>query len=96
MLSETGRIEVPRAPDGHYYLTLELNGAPVRFVVDTGATDIVLADTDAEKVGIVVDDLIYTGQARTANGIVRTASTRVDEIRAGDIIDRNVRIWVIA
>jgi len=30
------RIELPRAPDGHYYLTAEINGVPLRLVVDTG------------------------------------------------------------
>ena len=37
------RIETPRARDGHYYLTLDVNGAPVAFTVDTGATGIVLS-----------------------------------------------------
>jgi len=34
---EGGRIEVPRMFDGHFYLTVRLNGEPVEFVVDTGS-----------------------------------------------------------
>lgn len=94
VFSDIGRVEVPRSPDGHYYLTLELDGVPVRFVVDTGATDIVLSDKDAERVGIARDEMMYTGQARTANGVVRTARTWIDEMKLGEIVDANVPVWV--
>lgn len=94
VFSETGRIEVPLSRDGHYYMTIEVDGVPVRFVVDTGATDVVLSDEDAARIGILEDDLIFSGQARTANGIVRTARISVDEMRIGDITDRNVPVWV--
>lgn len=88
------RIEVPRAFDGHYNLTLRLNGEPVDFVVDTGATDVVLTREDAARVGIALDKLVYAGRAMTANGEVRTASTRVDEVAIGDIRDSGVRVSV--
>ncbi len=89
-----GRVVVPRAPDGHYYLTLTVNGAPVRFVVDTGATDIVLSHGDAERIGLPLVDLSYVGRARTANGEVRTAPVRLDSITVGSLGDRNVPAWV--
>ncbi len=92
--AEQGRIEVPRAPDGHYYLAAEVNGAPVRFVVDTGASDIVLSREDAIAAGLHPDDLNFTGQASTANGIVRTAPVRLDSIAAGGLTDRDVRAVV--
>ena len=41
------QIELRRALDGHYYVTAQVNGAPVDFVVDTGATLIVLTRADA-------------------------------------------------
>lgn len=90
----TGIIEVPRRFDGHYYLTLQLNSVDVEFIVDTGATDVVLTMQDARRVGLDPDNLAFSGQANTANGIVRTAFTRVDEVRLGDIIDRNLSISV--
>lgn len=94
VFTEEGRVEVPRSFDGHYYLTLRLDGTPVRFVVDTGATDIVLTREDAERVGIDTDRLVYTGRAGTANGMVRTARARVDELALGAITDRNVPVWI--
>lgn len=89
-----GRVEVPRSRDGHYYITLDINGAELRFMVDTGATDMVLTMADAAAVGIDPDTLRFTGIARTANGTVRTARVRLDEVRLGDFVDRGVTAWV--
>jgi aspartyl protease family protein len=91
---EDGRIAVPRARDGHYYLTLRVNGEPVRFVVDTGATDIVLTRADAAAIGIDTERLAYFGQASTANGTVRTARVRLDSIAIEGHEDRRVSAWV--
>lgn len=84
------QIIVPRSRDGHYYLNLDVNGTPVRFVVDTGATDIVLTGRDAARAGIASDELSYVGRANTANGQVRTAFVRLDEVSLGTITDRDV------
>ena len=89
-LVQDGRIELPRALDGHYYLTAQVNGAPLSFVVDTGATDIVLSEADARAVGIDTASLAYIGRAMTANGEVRTAPVRLDQITIGPIVDNNV------
>ncbi|MCZ4351508.1 TIGR02281 family clan AA aspartic protease [Roseovarius aestuarii] len=87
-------IELPRAPDGHYYLTADINGEFVRFVVDTGASDIVLSRADAKTVGLDLDALSFHGQASTANGIVRTAPVRLETVTVGAITDRDVRAVV--
>ena len=87
-------VEVPRGPDGHYHLVLELDGTPVRFIVDTGASDIVLSHEDAERVGIDLGEVIYTGRAMTANGLVRTGRVTLDEVRLGNVVDRDVRAAV--
>jgi aspartyl protease family protein len=94
IVADTGQIELPRAPDGHYYLTAEVNGEPVRFVVDTGATQIVLTKDDARRAGLNVDDLVYLGRANTANGEVRTAPVRLDRLTIGPIKDKDVRAVV--
>ncbi len=88
------RIELPRAPDSHYYLDAQVNGAPVRFVVDTGASDIVLSRADAIRVGLHPDGLAFTGQANTANGLVRTAPVRLDSFVVGAITDQDLRAVV--
>ncbi|MBC7133881.1 MAG: TIGR02281 family clan AA aspartic protease [Roseovarius sp.] len=93
VLGET-RIEIPRAPDGHYYLTAEVNGVALRLVVDTGASQIVLSQQDARRAGIDTASLLYTGRAVTANGTVRTAPVRLDRVEVGPIRDTNVRAVV--
>lgn len=94
VFASEGRIQVPVSPDGHYYLQLDINGAPIRFVVDTGASDMVLSRADARAAGIDPSNLDYLGRAATANGEVRTALVRLDTVSLGGITDRNVTALV--
>ncbi len=83
-------VSVPRSRDGHYYLSLQVNDANIQFVVDTGATDIVLTQQDAMRAGIDLETLNYMGRARTANGEVAIAPVRLERVALGPIEDRNV------
>jgi aspartyl protease family protein len=83
-------IELRRGSDGHFHATLEVNGQPVRFMVDTGASGIVLSRRDAEKIGLDPGDLAYLGTAQTANGRVATAGVRLGLVRLGTFTDTNV------
>jgi aspartyl protease family protein len=94
LLVSSGVVEVPQAPDGHFYLTLEVNDTPIQFVVDTGATDIVLSKEDAADVGLNPEDLNFFGRANTANGEVSVAPTTLREVTLGDIRDVDVRASV--
>lgn len=87
-------IEVPRAFDGHYYLPMLVNGEPITFLVDTGASQIVLNAQDAKRVGIDLDQLNYLGRASTANGVVRTAPVQLDSLALGPIRDNGVSAWI--
>lgn len=91
-----GRIEVPLGNDGHFHLTATLNGKPVRFVVDTGASTLALRQRDAARAGIDVGSLAFTGRSSTANGIVETAPVRIGLVEIGPIRDENVPAVVIA
>ena len=87
-------IRLPRARDGHFYVDLLVNDVNVEFLVDTGASDIVLSNSDAERIGINLDSLAYFGSAETANGIVRTARIRLETVSLADINDQNLRASV--
>ena len=89
-----GQIEIPRAFDGHYYLTLDINGTAVRFLADTGASNIVLSPEDAAKLGFDPASLRFLGQATTANGVVRTAVVTLNDVRLGPVQDRNLTAYV--
>ena len=70
-------------PSGHYFLTAHVNGAPVRFLVDTGATLIALTPRDAQAAGFDRDQLDFSRPVHTANGTVKVASVTLREIRLG-------------
>ena len=94
VFAQEGRIELPRGPDGHYYATVDVNGTPTRFVVDTGASMLVLTRDDARRAGIDPDDLSYFSEAMTANGAVATAPVTLDSVSIGPFADRHVRAFV--
>jgi aspartyl protease family protein len=95
-VSESGVIEVERASDGHFHVRMEVNNVPVRFLVDTGASEIVLSRRDAERVGIDVGALNFMGRALTANGVVETAQIRLGVMKLGDLTETGVRASVSA
>ncbi|MBC7157869.1 MAG: retroviral-like aspartic protease family protein, partial [Rhodobacteraceae bacterium] len=52
LVASDGTISARRGDDGHFHLTLRVGGTPVRFLVDTGASDVVLSEDDARRLGI--------------------------------------------
>ena len=94
VIADGTAIEVGRHPGGHFHLVVEMNGVPVDFLVDTGATDIVLMLEDAERIGLDPETLPFIGRARTANGEVATAYTTIDQVTLGPVTHRNVPVAV--
>jgi len=78
-------ISFPVSSDGHFYIIAEVNGTPIMFLADTGASHIVLSPTDAEKIGIKNSELHFDRFYETANGMVRGSSIRIGDFRVGDI-----------
>jgi aspartyl protease family protein len=70
-------------PSGHYVIDAMVNGAPVTFLIDTGASEIVLTLDDARRIGIEPRTLAFTQRFATANGEVRAAPVVLREIRVG-------------
>ncbi len=68
---------------GHVVLDGVVNGAPVRFLVDTGATMVVLTLKDAAAAGFGRNDLVFSMRTSTANGVARAAPVRLREVRIG-------------
>jgi len=87
-------VVLQRAGDGHFYVTADVNGRPVRFLVDTGASSLVLSWRDAERVGIDIGALDFRVPSMTANGMVMSAPVRVGLIELGAFVDEDVRAMV--
>ena len=82
-----GVVTLPRAEDGHYRAQLTIDGQNLSFMADTGASSVVLSPDDARKLGIDPATLVFTGQATTANGTVRTATVTLRNVTFGPFHD---------
>lgn len=89
-----GDLVLKRGNDGHFHMEVRVNGEPVRFLVDTGASIVTLSEDDARRAGYDPSTLDYTLQFSTANGTAWGAPIRIDQMRAGPLIARDVRAAV--
>ena len=80
-----GELEFRRGSDGHFYIDAEVNGRPMRFLVDTGASDIVLTPADARRLGFTPSALTFNRIYETANGVGRGAPVVLDNVTVGAI-----------
>lgn len=80
-----GTIALIRDDTGHFSARGEINGNAVNFLVDTGASSVVLTYEDAQRLGFQPETLAFTTITRTANGEGRAARLRLDEIAVGSI-----------
>lgn len=80
---------------GHFTLTATVDGAPTRFVVDTGASLVALTLDNARTAGIGRSELSFNQLTQTANGWVHFAPVMLREVRIGPLSIENVPAAVI-
>jgi len=80
--------------DGHFRAKVMVNDVEIEFLIDTGATHIVLSQEDAEKLDYDLSKLIFWGKSNTANGIVATAPVRLQSVKLGQFSDKNVLAYI--
>ena len=94
--SATGDEMIVRAgPNGQFMVDAVVDGVEIRFLVDTGATSVVLTAQDAERLGYRLDGLEYSERFQTANGEILGAPVVLPELRIGDLEIEDVRSSVI-
>jgi aspartyl protease family protein len=87
-------IRVPIAVDGHFWVQAHVNGVPVDFLVDSGATMTTIGRKTAALAGVPVGEQ-RNQLVRTGNGLIRVAVARADTVALGDDLERrNVRMFV--
>ncbi|MEJ1158178.1 retropepsin-like aspartic protease family protein [Prosthecomicrobium sp. N25] len=91
---EGGSVMVAKSRDGHFRVRAEANGQPIRLVVDTGASSVVLSDRDARDVGIDTSTLSYDVNVSTANGGTTAAPVVLESLSIGDITELRVHALV--
>jgi aspartyl protease family protein len=89
------RTAIAKSADGHFWAQGSVNGASVRFLVDTGATAVALTPADAERLGLTPADLHYSYRVVTAGGATRAASVRLASITVAGARLENVDALVI-
>jgi aspartyl protease family protein len=89
-----GFIEVKLASNtqGHFVASGQINGQPVDFMLDTGATDVSIPAEMAERLKL---ERGFGVTLSTANGRTQGYRTRVDRLQVGDIVLRDVRALVV-
>lgn len=72
----------------HYVMNGQINDTTVTFLLDTGATDVVIPEPIAKELGLKRG---RQGLASTANGVITVFSTNIDRLEIGEITLRDVR-----
>ncbi len=94
MIRRPGLAQVSRSNDGHFYVSASMNSSPVRMMVDTGASAVVLRAEDAAKAGLNPESLTYSIPASTANGRSYNAISRLHTLTIGGITQHDVPVMV--
>ena len=89
--SAPGALTLKADARGHFLVTAKVNGQPIRFLIDSGASHVVLSAGDAKRLGLRVSERDFTEIYRTPGGIVRAAPVTLGEVRIGDLAVRDVR-----
>lgn len=78
------RIVLSMGSGGHFRSAGSINGKPVMFMVDTGATQIAMSQSEADRIGLRYRDG-PRGMVQTANGAVPVHSVRLGSVTIGDV-----------
>jgi aspartyl protease family protein len=89
-----GEVTASRDGSGHFTFSATANGKPIRIMFDTGASSVVLKAEDAAAIGIRPEDLSYSVNVRTANGVTQAAPITLRTLEIGGIREENVRAMV--
>jgi aspartyl protease family protein len=87
-----GELHVKMASDGHFWAVASINGVRRRMLIDSGATVTAISETTAREAGVSAGTGLAPVVLETANGAARAETGKVDELRVGNIVARNLRI----
>lgn len=93
-MGSDGTYRVRKSDDGHFWLDVELNGHPVRMMVDSGATTTALSLATARAARIEVSDSGFPVVIETANGMTEARRATAERFRVGPIERNNVSVFV--
>ena len=85
-------LHIAMSPDGHFWVRASINGVPRRMLVDSGATLTAVSSSTARQAEIDTSAGLAPIVLQTANGAAPARAGRIDELRVGNIVARNLRV----
>ena len=93
--SFTDGIVLEREDNGHFYADVQINGSPIRVLVDTGASGIALSREDARRAGVAVSAGMFEVIGEGANGAVHGEFVKLDRVSLGSATVEDVSAVVL-
>ena len=90
-----GTIELKRETNGHFYADVDINGSPIRVLVDTGASGIALSRDDARRAGLAISAGMFEVIGKGANGDVHGEYVQLDRVSLGSTTAEGVPAVVL-
>jgi aspartyl protease family protein len=87
-----GELRVKMASDGHFWAIASINGVKRRMLIDSGATVTAISEATAREAGVSTGTTLTPIVLQTANGAAPAQTGKVDELRVGNIVARNLKI----
>ncbi len=87
-------VRIEKSADGHFHINATVNDYKTEFLVDTGASSVVLSSKAASQAGYDINQLNFTIPIQTANGKAYAAPITISLLKVGSIERRDVRALV--
>ena len=88
-------VVLDQSSDGHFYADAKVNGAAVRFLVDTGSSTVALTQEDARRAGVDFDPARFELLGEGASGFVRGTQVKLASVDIGAIEADNINAAVV-
>lgn len=92
----SGSMTIERSGDGHFYAEVQVNGMPIQFLVDTGASGIALSREDAQTAFVPTDPTQDETIGSGASGPVKGQFVRLDRVKLGPVEVQDAPAAVLA
>ncbi|WCR57545.1 TIGR02281 family clan AA aspartic protease [Wolbachia endosymbiont of Ctenocephalides felis wCfeJ] len=93
-VQNSGSIEFTKSYDGHFYIQAQVNGHDITFLLDTGATDIVLSQKDALYAGLNLKNIQDFKIYETAKGQIKAGVVQIPQVKIGNFLINDVQASV--